>query len=574
MSTAILLKIGADHPAINLASADQDAPEGTSFAESLDENMGGGVLSQGKTSPEKTANGLSSLQSAEAAKRPQQVAQVLDAVGEKDAAGQRGRAPAAVKDPSAEKIADPRATIVGDSQSKALLEKPGAKEIEAPVQEELDGLSPGRDDLPRVQTGELKDGAVLQLEPLVGAGKDDSPVIGGGSPTVLPKEKKAEPAGKTDEVASPKKPGKPPESEATPKTAPKNIAAVESGRAIQQRLDVVNLPEGGGIPSGMAAATLGVTGEGGATPKVLSEVSNISIPSTALTSATSAGSMRNDAAHGIKRGVRDLETPVTAVDASIASPNAPPKSSMGLEASATLPSVGSDGDGKIQSGQVSAPGLPHVMLGGAEALSGSNPSVASHGSAQGDLIAAKSQAGETVPHSTGLPSGVREQVDSVGVGASIGEMPRMLTATPTSLEVGVQNGMHGWLKIRAEMTEGGEVNASVSTASSTGQEMLHRELPALTAYLVEEKVAVNAVVVHASPATGTDAGSSSGMDGAGGQTSQRSNDGEERDRNLGRAAFSDSSEPMTYRDLQGVDEDGALPFAGYGISGGWLSVRA
>jgi hypothetical protein len=169
---------------------------------------------------------------------------------------------------------------------------------------------------------------------------------------------------------------------------------------------------------------------------------------------------------------------------------------------------------------------------------------------------------------------MKEQVDPVGVGASIGEVPRMLTATPSSLEVGIQNGMHGWLKIRAEMTEGGVVNASVSTASSTGQEMLHRELPALTAYLVEEKVAVNAVVVHASPATGTDAGSSSGTDGAAGQTSQRSNDGEERERNPGRAALSDSSEPMTYRNLQGVDEDGSLPFAGYGSSGGWLSVRA
>jgi len=570
MSTAILLNTGADHPAINLASAGRDDLEGISFAESLDENMGDGVLSRGKTSPENTANGLWSPKSAEAAKRPEQVAQVLDAVGEKDAAGQRGRELAGVKNPIAEKIAEPRATIVRDSQSKALGE-PAAKEIEVSDQEELGGLSPGHDDPPPVQTGELKDRA---LEPLVGSGKDDSPVVAGGSPAVLSKEKKVEPAGKAEEIASPKKPARTAESEVTPKAAPKKIAVDESGRAIQQRLDAANPPEGGVIPSGMAAATLGVTqDEGGATTRVLSVVSSLSISSTAPVSATSAGLVRNEAAHDVKRGVPDAETSVTAVDASVASPNAPPKSSTGLETSATLPSVGSDGDGKIQSGQASAPGLPHVMLGGAEALSGSNPSVALHGSAQGDLTAAKPQVGEAVPHSAGLPGGMKEQGDQVGVGASIGEVPRMLTATPTSREVGVQNGMHGWLKIRAEMTEGGVVNASVSTASSTGQEMLHRELPGLTAYLVEEKVAVNAVVVHSSPATGTDAGRS-GTDGAGGQTSQRSNDGEERDRNLGRAALSKSSEPMAYRSLQGVDEDESLPFTGYGSSGGWLSVRA
>src|ERR1700722_9354117 len=136
MSTAILLKTGGDHPAISLVSADRDAPEGSSFAESLDENLGDGLLSQGKISPEKTANGLWSLQSGEAAKRPEQMAQALDAVGEKDAAGQRGRELAAVKNPIAEKIVEPWGTIATDSQSKALVGKPAAKK-EVSVQEEL-----------------------------------------------------------------------------------------------------------------------------------------------------------------------------------------------------------------------------------------------------------------------------------------------------------------------------------------------------------------------------------------------------------------------------------------------------
>jgi hypothetical protein len=150
----------------------------------------------------------------------------------------------------------------------------------------------------------------------------------------------------------------------------------------------------------------------------------------------------------------------------------------------------------------------------------------------------------------------------------------MLSATPTSLEIGIQNGTHGWLKVRAEMTDGGVVNASVSATSSVGQEMLHRELPALTAYLQEEKVAVNAVVVHAPLAAGTDARGSSGTEGAGGQTPQRSDEGGGQDQTLRKGTLNGSEKAVTYRGLHGVDEDGSLPLAAYASGGSWLSVRA
>jgi hypothetical protein len=150
----------------------------------------------------------------------------------------------------------------------------------------------------------------------------------------------------------------------------------------------------------------------------------------------------------------------------------------------------------------------------------------------------------------------------------------MLTATPTSLEVGIQNGTHGWLKVRAEMTDGGVVNASVSAASSAGQEMLHRELPGLTAYLQEEKVAVNTVVVHSPSAAGADARSSSGTDSAGGQSPQSSNDGESQQESLRKTTSNGSQGTMTYRTLHGVDDDGGLPLATYVNGGSWLSVRA
>ena len=85
---------------------------------------------------------------------------------------------------------------------------------------------------------------------------------------------------------------------------------------------------------------------------------------------------------------------------------------------------------------------------------------------------------------------------------------------------------------------------------------------------------MNAVVVHAPSAAGAEARSSSGMDGAGGQTPQRNNEGEEQHQNVGKAALSGSDETVTYRSLHGVDEDGSLPLAAYASGGSWLSVRA
>jgi hypothetical protein len=124
------------------------------------------------------------------------------------------------------------------------------------------------------------------------------------------------------------------------------------------------------------------------------------------------------------------------------------------------------------------------------------------------------------------------------------------------------------------MTDGGVVNASVAATSFSGQQMLHRELPALTAYLQEEKVGVNAVVVHTPPTNGVDARSSSGTDGAGGHAQQRSSEREERNQNLRGATLNGSPETLTYQSLRGADEGESLPLAAYASGGSWLSVRA
>ena len=154
--------------------------------------------------------------------------------------------------------------------------------------------------------------------------------------------------------------------------------------------------------------------------------------------------------------------------------------------------------------------------------------------------------------------------------------PQMLQATPNSLEVGVASGTHGWLKIRAEMSGAGVVNASLSTASSSGQEMLHRELPSLTAYLQSERVAVHTVVVQpvaAAAAMSREFGGRMSGDGrravvAERRPGRRETAGESRHHVESHEHERGVSRPDRSR------RDELLSPAIYMAGGGWLSVRA
>jgi len=97
--------------------------------------------------------------------------------------------------------------------------------------------------------------------------------------------------------------------------------------------------------------------------------------------------------------------------------------------------------------------------------------------------------------------GATEKDTSVYVASS--DAQRTISATPTSLEVGVRSGTEGWLRIRAEVGGEGEVKASLSAASDGGQAMLERQLPALNAYLHSEQMAVTTTVADRSFATAT-----------------------------------------------------------------------
>jgi hypothetical protein len=236
--------------------------------------------------------------------------------------------------------------------------------------------------------------------------------------------------------------------------------------------------------------------------------------------------------------------------------------------SAAMPASG-DSDGRTESTSGFATTVAHAMAGNAAVAS----DIVTPGNGTRDASVMTLVSAETGGHMTGLPVGFREQDSSGRVGVSLDRTPQMLTATPTALEVGIQNGTHGWLKVRAEMTDTGAVNASVSAASTSGQEMLHRELPSLTAYLQSEKVAVNAVVVHATAVESR--GSAADMDsGSGGQTQYRGDDGGGDHKRGADMALNGTNEAASYESLNVVDDNGALPLATYESGGSWLSIRA
>jgi len=147
---------------------------------------------------------------------------------------------------------------------------------------------------------------------------------------------------------------------------------------------------------------------------------------------------------------------------------------------------------------------------------------------------------------------------------------KTLSASSTTLEVGLPNGTHGWLKVRAELADDGGVHASVTSNSSEGTEMLRRELPSLTNYLHQEQVPVSSVVIHM-PSGDMDLSNFSGGTGQNHEAGRGSAEGNP----------SHQSPAATSRNDEGArrgvsEEDGGAgwPSFGYAGAGGWLSVRA
>jgi hypothetical protein len=565
MSAAISVMAGVEQTKVRFASDDlfstQGELEDVSFAKSFNERVGVPISSQRKNAADDLAIALPCLKGTTLTKQLEEVAGKSSGLKEGSITAQEISPHSELKGAAAGNIIHAQAAIVAGSQEKTTADNTGTRKVEFPAQVEgtADDVSSIPYAMPVPGTTEDSPG------PHVSIADGDRPLV----PLVLSRDspvvqKGAEAAEKMVEASS-KKTAKVQESSATQSTVQKTVGKIAVAIAVEPKPAIgISMESAIPVVGQVVPPTVALQGEiSKATDSFSKAVSSATKPSTGTSPIAGDGQVRKEVASGAKASVTDTAPTITAGSDPVASP----KTDLTPE---KMPAVeiagGSYGGNKPQAVRESGAALLHSM--------GIVPTAVVSGNTQGELAATKLLAEDAGGHTTSLPAGSREQ-DAVGVvGSSMDGAPRMLAATPTSLEVGIQNGTHGWLKVRAEMTDGGVVNASVSAVSSAGQEMLHRELPGLTAYLQEEKVAVNAVVVHAPSAAGADARSASGTDGNGGQTAQRSHEGEQQRQSLRKATLNGSEETMTYRNLHGVDDDGALPLAAYTNGGNWLSVRA
>jgi hypothetical protein len=95
------------------------------------------------------------------------------------------------------------------------------------------------------------------------------------------------------------------------------------------------------------------------------------------------------------------------------------------------------------------------------------------------------------------PRGLVEGEPAAGQAAAPQADTRTLIANPNVLEVGLTGGAHGWVRVRAEVGQTGEVQASLVAANAGAADALHKQLGAISAYLKKEAVSVSSLVVAA-----------------------------------------------------------------------------
>ena len=564
MSAAVLMMVSAEQTSLRPASTEQGTTEDVSFAKSFHDRVGEPNLLLAKSTTEGAATALPALKAAMPAKELADVAEMLDGVKGKTFTAPEISEQGALKSVAPRKIVDPHAPTSTEPRGKVTANDVGTTKVEPPVDEGDDvdvvpSSSPAPYAVPSFGLANenlVAPVSIAEEEPLVS--HTDSPAI----------QKQTVSIGKTKEIASSKKTAKALENTATSRIGQKAVGT-EVNTTSKPTVVIVRedaIP----IVQGVAAGVVVPRNDAGKTmAEGFNKVISTANASSEVSFTTAGRSIHKEADHGTKAVAEPSET---AVPSSEGQPMLP-KSEMTVEKTGTtaIP-AGIDGGSKGLGGPEVVIAMVHSIAGAVQ-VSGTSPTALVAGNTSGELSTAKSPAGDAGVHTAGLPAGSSEPDRPGVVTASMNEAPRMLTATPTALEVGIQNGTHGWLRVRAEMADGGVVNASVSAGSSTGQEMLHRELPALTAYLQEEKVAVKAIVVHTPLAGGTEPRNSTGVDGGSGQT-QRGNEGGEQQQNVRKQILDGSEGAMTSRGLRTVDEDGTLSLATYASGGSWLSVRA
>jgi len=377
-------------------------------------------------------------------------------------------------------------------------------------------------------------------------------------------QKETESGGKTKEISSARKTAKISENGPISKTEQKEVRA--DGIEITRSANTSSREDGGLLSQGILTGVVVPPKEDVRTTgnRFSEAISGKTLAPSEVSFSTVGVLIHKETGHETKTVGADTERAISTPDGQ------PALTKFSAELEKMSVPTGNGVDNKSQS--ISEPGMMVVHSSAGGMASAITPTAVVSGNTSGEPISMKPLVGDAGAHTAGMIAGSKEQDGLSVIAAPTDATPIMLKATPTALEVGIQDGTHGWLKVRAEMADGGVVNASVSAASSTGQEMLHRELPAITAYLQQENVVVNAIAVHTPLASGTEPRSATGMDGSGGQTPQ----GHEREpqQNIRKGLPAGPDGAMTYQSLHGVDEDGALSLVTYASGGSWLSVRA
>jgi hypothetical protein len=191
-------------------------------------------------------------------------------------------------------------------------------------------------------------------------------------------------------------------------------------------------------------------------------------------------------------------------------------------------------------------------------------------------VAAASVAPAATHRSEGMNSRALTEVQSSAPAASA-SAAQTLSAGPGQLEVGVLDGTHGWLKIRAELGTDGLVSATL-TSNATAHEGLRETVPAMAGYLESESLNVGSIAVHRAAETsgaGTDlANSAGGSDGRGAGADQSNGAKEGR---LPAVTDTGADSPpdvdSAMKNISAALIGAGARFSGNGI-GSWLSVTA
>ncbi len=567
ISTEILMKLGADQTSVRPASTDREATDGISFAKSFDERLGGTVKMSEDVSPGHVATVLQSSKEETLAKTANEAFAVLPEVKGKAVAVGAGQeyVDGAGESVIGKIVPQHKVPVLGShdknmSEDSEVEDVPSSEDTE-PVPEVSSAPQDGKEP-------SFKNDAFLSQVHAEGR-----PLSPGGQIQV---QKEATKTTSTAETLSTEKKAKSPPSKAAPLLV-QNVATAPHPVAVKAGSVSTTVMEGSDH------SRMGHTIEASITPALAAssapKAEPISTPGGNFggVSVLGKGSLaeitptKDSLVPKYISGKDSPEADVATVSPVVIDAAESTKRGAGVE---KLLPTGMPVNGDINSQPENTSGFAitadHAMSGNNAV--GSEMVVPGHMPSDSTVMKLSAPI-ETGGHATDFQMGFGERESSGRVGGSFDNLPQMLTATPTALEVGIQNGTHGWLKVRAEMTDAGAVNASVSASSTTGEEMLHRELPSITAYLQLEKITVNAVVVHATAIESR--GSAAGTDsGSNGQTQYGGDDGRKDHKSVTERVLDSADEVASYENLNVFDDNGASPLATYVGGGSWLSIRA